>query len=393
MKLPGSHNLSSTLIVAPGTTINAYGATLTWTAQTTGLSLGSGARVFRGTYVGPGGATYNATGLAFHCSGTRGVDGSRADLRQWSVDPRCHDQGLGRVWDLLEYCRKVWVLNNVIEAVGYAGIGGASVEDAWVERNKIDSVDGVGAPDTYGIYCDRHEDTEIRDPRSKRVRIAYNNVRNVPNWEGIDTHGGEDFEIVHNHIEECRFGIVVIGSDIDDVRELGAKRVKVAYNTIIGSTEGAAITLAGANDGDTINDYAEDCQITNNTIISGGIDNDSSEGSIRVYGTKRPLVEGNQLDKPRRIGINIVLENVDFTVQNNVVVDCCDDVYSAPAHIRVTAAPNNGAIIGNTSIYRDDGAAANVSVFSVDVAGSLTGLISRSGTISVSTGNQVATAR
>lgn len=374
--LPGTYGLSSTLTVPAGTTIEAYGATLTWNAQMTGLSLGSGVRVFGGTYVGPGGATYVSTGCGIRCSGT--PSGNPSTSPTFVDGPLIRDvtiRNWGAYGVLLEYCRKARVLHNLVEVVGYAGIGGASVEDAWIERNRIDWVDGAGAPDTYGIFCDRGEGTLIEYPQSKRIRIAGNIVRNVPDWEGIDTHGGEDFEIVHNHVEGCRFGIVVIGAERDNnVRQFGAKRVRIAHNTVIGSTAGAAITLGGANVLNTVNDYAEDCQIVHNIITGGGRDGDSDEGAIRVYATKRLLVEGNQLNKPRRIGIHVVFENLDVTVQNNVIVDCCDDVFASPAHIRVTSNKSTGTIVGNTNVFCDAAAAANVSVVSIEVAGALTGL-------------------
>ncbi len=374
--LPGSYSLSSTLTVPAGTTIEAYGATLTWNVQTTGLSLGSGVRVFGGTYVGPGGATYADAGRAIQCSGT--PSGNPSTQPTFVDGPLIRDVTI-RNWGgygvLLEYCREARVLDNVIETVGYAGIGGASVEDAWIERNRIDDVAGTGAPDTYGIFCDRREGTLIQYPQSKRVRIASNIVRNVRAWEGIDTHGGEDIEIVHNHVEGCRFGIVVVGAeDSNNVRQFGARRVKIAHNTVIGSTRGAAITLGGANVLNIVNDHAEDCQIVHNIITGGGSDGDSDEGSIRVYATKRLLVEGNQLNKPRRIGIHVVFENLDVVVQNNVIVDCCDDIAASPAHIRVTGNNSKGAIVGNTNIFRDTAAATNVSVVSIEVAGELTDL-------------------
>lgn len=372
---PANYRVTSSLNVPANTTIRAYGATLTWTSQTKGLILAAGARLYGGTLVGPGGRVFDEQGYAIYSHGTRGADGATAPT--YIGGPTIQDvtiHGWGFAGIFLEYLRNALVLNNVIGDIGYCGIGGASVEDVRIERNVVDGVAGSGAPDTYGIAVDRREDTIIRDPQSKRVRIAHNTVKNVPNWEGIDTHGGEDFEIVYNVIEACRFPIVVIGSDILGSTVLAPKRVNVAHNNIAGSDRGAAITVAGAISRGSVQQHAEDCRVTNNTIRGGGAINDASEGCIRIYATRNLVVDSNSLDQPWLYGINAIIENVGLTITRNRVKDARDPTYSAPAHIAITGKNNEAIIENNVNIFENASASMYVSIHAIRVGSGLTGL-------------------
>lgn len=370
LRVIGSYSLGSTTISVPANTwLDCREASLTWSGNVTGLSFADGGGIIGGTLTGAGGATYNASGNAIYCYGTRNgattaptyVTGPQiigVTITGWSN---------AGVW--LGYQRNAVVRDCKITTVGYAGIGGVSCEDTTIVDNDIDGVAGSGASDWYGIFVDRSEGDETRDPRSRRVVIRGNRVANVTDWEAIDTHAGEDFVIDGNFVTGCRYGIMLVVSDISGTPSLGCKRVVVSNNTIQGSNNGACITVQGV-----AADRARNIVLIGNTLLNGGWANDTSEGAIRIYEALDVSVIGNTLRTPYVWGINLNGAIYGATVQGNTVIDARDNNYTDPAAIRIGVSTCIASIFGNHLVYQDSGAGTYVSVNSISIAGSLTGL-------------------
>ena len=359
------------------TILNLSGATLNFSAagNITGLTLGSNCTVIKGELIGAGGGTYSASGIAISAKGIRGANDATAPT--YVTGPKINDVTI-RNWAFtgieLGYVTGTYIGNCNIQNIGYAAIGGVSCNTTRIYSNYIDGVNGTGAPDWYGIFVDRMEGTELRDPVSKDCQITNNTVKNVTNWEAIDTHGGRDFVISNNFIEGCRFGVAVVGSDINGVNSLGAKRVHIDGNIIKGGADGAAIIVVGAVTGTTVNDYAESVNVTNNIITAGGRVNDSAEGCIRVYATQQLEICGNSLSRPWRIGINVSFQNINFSITNNTIVDACDTTSAFPSCLSITSSDNIGRIANNTFVFKDAAASTYVSVLSIGISSSLSNL-------------------
>ena len=93
-----------------------------------------------------------------------------------------------------------------VRDVVYAGVMTLSAHDCLIDASLVDGVrpiDGANSHNAYGITA-----TNLAgQPISERVTIRGNNVRNVPTWHGIDTHGGADIHVLGNVLEACRRGI------------------------------------------------------------------------------------------------------------------------------------------------------------------------------------------
>ena len=98
-----------------------------------------------------------------------------------------------------------------VRDVVYAGVLTLSARDCLIDASLVDGVrpiDGANSHNAYGITA-----TNLTgQPISERVTIRGNNVRNVPTWHGIDTHGGADIHVLGNLIEACRRGIFLTDS-------------------------------------------------------------------------------------------------------------------------------------------------------------------------------------
>lgn len=368
---PGTYKTGA-LTVPANTWVIAYGATLNFAAagNVAGLTFAGGGGIIGGTLIGAGGSVYNGSGNAVYCFGTAGATGSTPPTYvQGPVIQDVTITGWSNAGVWLGYCRNVTIRNCVIATVGYAGIGGVSCEDVWIADNEIDGVAGSGAPDWYGIFVDRAEGTETQNPRSRYVWIVRNKVFNVTNWEAIDTHGGEDFVISQNTIKGCRFGIMLVVSDVSGVPSLGCNRCVVSDNLIQGSSAGAAITVQGVAAG-----RARNIVISGNTIKDAGWANDPSEGAIRIYQAIDVTVTGNVLRNPYVWGINLNGDIYGCSVVGNTIIDVRDSTYSTPSAIRINASNVYAHINANTLIYQDSGTDTYVSVHSVSSAGALSGL-------------------
>lgn len=372
---PGNYRVTTSLTVPLNTTVFAYGATITTANQITTVIMLGGGSWSGGTITGPSGAIYGATGYGIYVSGTRGANSAIAPI--YVTCPLIQDVTISNfnfIGISLNYVQQGRLTGNKITGIGYAAIGGASCNDVTVDQNLIDTIGGVGSPDSYGIFIDRLEDTEVRDPRSTRCKIIGNRVFNVPLWEAIDTHGGTYFEISSNIIKGCKFGIAVVGSDIFAVNSLAAKNITVSNNQITGGSDGAAIVIAGATTGATVNEYASDILVTNNLINEGGRVNDVAEGAVRAYATRDLRIHNNTLREPWRLGINLIFENVGVSCSSNTVVDAKDTIATLPGCIAVTGNNNTGEVSANTLVFQNAAASTFVAVLGITISGGLTGL-------------------
>lgn len=376
LKIVGSYSLGSTTISVPANTwLDARGASLTWTGNVTGLDFAGGGGIIGGTLTGAGGGTYNANGIAIRVTGTAGAGGGDSPtyvngitVEGTTITGWAH----AGVW--LGYARNIYIKKCNISTIGYVGIGGVSCEDVWIVENEIDTVAGSGAPDTYGIFVDRSEGTETQNPRSRYVYIIKNKVFNVTNWEAIDTHAGEDFIIAFNLIKGCRYGIMLVVSDISGTPSLACRRCTVFKNIIQGSSTGACITVQGVSV-----QKAKDILVDGNICLNGGWTNDTSEGAIRVYQVLNISIVNNILRTPYVWGINLNGDVSDGLISGNTIVDVRDTTQTTPACIRVNASNITALMTNNTFKFEDSGADTYVAVHSVSSAGSLTGLDIRLG--------------
>lgn len=106
-----------------------------------------------------------------------------------------------------EYVKEFEIVNNTISVFKYAGIMMLSVEDGDCSYNIIsDAYQAATQSNSYGIAVSDLINTV--EGRSRNVNVTFNTVKNIPLWEGIDTHGGDNIFIAFNTVEECKNGIV-----------------------------------------------------------------------------------------------------------------------------------------------------------------------------------------
>lgn len=115
------------------------------------------------------------------------------------------------------------ITTNTITNVAYAGVMVHSALNGYIRDNSITGVGVIDAYGTanpsarynaYGIACTRNSSS---DDRSTGVVVEDNTVDNVPNWHGLDTHGGDAIEWLTNTVTRCNRGLFITGDGFGGV--------------------------------------------------------------------------------------------------------------------------------------------------------------------------------
>lgn len=317
-------------------------------AATSGIyASGAGPIEVRGlTLIGPQYSTRDGWGKA-----AIQIDGvSDASVFTGVTIDSCRFSQWGEDAIYLEYASNLTIRNNNIEKVYYAGMYMLSVHGGVISGNTVDTV--IGSPNAYGIAVSRDGDRPA-DSRSSDITIQGNTVRNVPNWEGIDTHAGQNLVISGNTVESSRIGIAV-GPSPGDYRagtsNLAPLNVRVDGNLIdYKSTNGTAlagIRFTGAEAGGGAGTYSELATgtVTNNTIRYHGSASNSSESALLLYDTQSLTVTGNTLFEPASTGIHFAYNNFDLYCANSTMTDVWSDLSGTIGVYAGSAGYNTGTI-------------------------------------------------
>lgn len=381
LRVIGSYSLASTTITVPADTwIDCREASLTWSGNVTGLAFTSGGGITGGTLTGAGNTSYNDSGRAIACFGTNNSPSAPTFVNAPTIRDVTITEWAG-YGVFLGYTNGGSVENCNIAECGYAGVAGVSCNDLLVHGNRINGVaPGSGGGDAYGIFVDRNDQaSETAYPRSYRVRILGNDVRNVAaatgnNGQGIDTHAGVDFVIAGNHVEGCEVGIFVTASP-SGTQAFAPKGCVVEGNTIRDTLRvGYGIQVSGAINGSTVAEYAEGIVVRGNTIFGHGIAADGTSGAIRTQVTRGLVIEGNTIRSPACNGIVFNTENISFHAAANTIIDPFDSTHTTPACYFVDSNNNSGVIASGSLYYQNSGLGTYVATNSYRTDSSLSGI-------------------
>lgn len=196
----------------------------------------------------------------------------------------------------LEFVRNFEVVGNHIENFRYGGIMVNSAEKGYVFRNTIKHAvqDTVGL--SYGIAISDLVNTIAG--RSKDVFVMFNHIEDIPEWEGLDTHGGLRINFSYNTVVDCRTGLSMgVGSDT----RLTAPEQCVAMGNIMSAVNVTALPTTGIGLGGTsttspVNPLYADAVIMDNSFRA--IDFPVLIPDSRVHSVDRvkSLIKNNQGD-------------------------------------------------------------------------------------------------
>lgn len=295
--------------------------------------------------------TYLATSFGIRVTGTVGARLTDVEIAQNYI----HNFGLTAIrCDFVNY---VNIVENRLEYCGYAGVQILSGNDCLIDKNKIfrmfpgSGAGVIGASAAYGVHITRNAALSLADaPRSERVTVSQNNVRSIPTWEGLDTHGGLNILFVGNQIQDCWVGGNAIhadgGGDL-------CPAISVAFvgNTFqAGNTPGAALYLKPTSQ--TVVGSAGPVTVSGNSIFRYGTYNTgvSTLGAIYAENCTDGLsITGNSFYECKHYGIKVYDYCYGFSITGNTFKDMLT-ISGINRAIGIISANNSGTINSNAFI-------------------------------------------
>jgi hypothetical protein len=232
-----------------------------------------------------------------------------------------------------QYMQDIQVVGCVLHDCAYTGNEHLSGQNGRIHRNKIYGIAPGFSANAYGITLNIDSTNYSSDPNvtaaPRQVAnpfcidfdVAYNEVRDVPLWTGIDAHGGYECHFHHNKVYNCHRGL-----------QLSA-----------GSN--AAANYAGENNSITDNDiYASQINGNATTDVSGfqaGIV--ANGGSVLTH--RNVEIARNKLVGVGHASNSPSVYGIESTLVNNLVL--ADNAFRACVGRHVYMSNSSGSIAGN----------------------------------------------
>ena len=216
----------------------------------------------------------------------------------------------------------VIVSGNHVYRIGFAGIACLSCFDVRVDNNLVESVKpgSPSAQNAYGIiFSYQGGQPTLDDPPPQRCIAHTNTVRDVPSWEGLDTHDGCFITFSNNIVEGCRLGIHAGGT-------AGGAAVGVTMHdiSIVGNTLVASGDIQHLHYGISATGYdghlAYNIAVADNIIQGfGTLHPNATSGAVEIYYTRGVAVSGNVLKNYANCAIMFYRDNTSFICSGNII--------------------------------------------------------------------------
>jgi hypothetical protein len=257
------------------------------------------------------------------------------------------------VWT--EFVHDSFFLHNQVSNYEYGGFLHLSAKNIKTDNNIINNIGISHNTDAYGIAYTRTEnDSLINYPKSINSTANYNSITNIPAWEALDTHGGENLEFNNNFIDNCLVGIAIVNADGHTTNELFEANYVIAKNNNINNCSRVGIAVKGNG----ITTYAKGIIISENIIKRCGVANDANfypDGcAILVKNfVENCIVSLNNIIEPYQSGITVINDVLNINIIGNNISNTQTSVFSANWGILISNT-NNSGIIANNNILRNN---------------------------------------
>ncbi|WP_059173956.1 right-handed parallel beta-helix repeat-containing protein [Bacillus sp. FJAT-27445] len=356
-----SFNISS-LLVPDNTTIVGYGSKLyNDKKHQTLLKISDGVKIYGIELQGAGNKKADAKGVGISIQGA-----NAAKFAQNIVIEDTFIHNIGFYGIMAEFADNVRISNTVIRDVGFAGVGGLSVRNMHINKSHIKSISPGSKGNAYGVFYSRKgaESNLKAHPRSTNSSVTNSIIEDIPLWEALDTHGGENITFNNNTIRNTKVGIAFVNATGKGGKELfGSQKCTAKGNRIEGIGKGYGIVVAGLS-----SDNSSGCTIEGNHLIEAGQQGNSISGAIQASYTKGLVIKNNTLVNSYANGIHLYTHNQQFSVTENRVEDVQDRMYKTPSAIAFRSGNNTGTIAGNKLIKKNVKLNTYVSIRGINIS-------------------------
>ncbi|WP_409274913.1 right-handed parallel beta-helix repeat-containing protein [Neobacillus sp. SCS-31] len=352
----------SGLKIPDNTILIGYGSKIyNDTTHQTLLTIGSGVKLYGIELQGAGNKMADSKGIGIRIQGA-GAAGYAKNIVVEDVKIR----NIGFYGILAEFADNVKISNTIIHDIGFAGFGGLSVRNIHIDKSHIKGISPGSKGNAYGVFYSRKgaESSLEAHPRSADSSVTDSIIEDIPLWEALDTHGGENITFNNNTIRNTKVGIAFVNATGNDGTDVyGSQKCTAKGNRIDGIGKGYGIVVAGAS-----SDNSRDCTIEGNQLTEAGQQGNNISGAIQASYTKDLVIKNNTLVNSYANGIHLYTQNQQFSVSGNKVEDVQDNVYVAPSAIAFRSGNNSGTIAGNSLIRKNEKLNVYVSLRGINIS-------------------------
>lgn len=358
----GSSFKVSGLRIPDNTAVIGYGSKIyNDNKHQTLLTIGSGVKLYGIELQGAGNKKADSKGIGIKIQGAGAAGYAKNIIIE---DVSIHNIGFYGIF--AEFADSVKISNTLIRDIGFAGVGGISVKNMHVDRSHIKGVSPGNKGNAYGVFYSRKgaESSLKAHPRSADSSVTNSIIEDIPLWEALDTHGGENISFSNNMIRNAKVGIAFVNATGSGGKELfGSQKCKAKGNKIAGIGKGYGIVVAGSS-----SDNSRGCTIEGNQLTMTGQQGNSISGAIQASYTRGLMIKDNTLLHSYANGIHLYTHNQQFTISGNKVEDVQDNVYKVPSAIAFRSGNNSGTIAGNTLLRKNEKLNAYVSLRGINIS-------------------------
>ena len=311
----------------------------------------SGVSIEGGSIIGPQYTVSSNTQHGIYAYGASGTD-YLSDIQIKNVNV----SGWGFYGIKLSYVKNFNIEGCSVGHCYQACIQTLSAENGTISKNDVGPVYTARGGGKYGVALSRNEGTDLAaDPRSKNIRVTNNFVHDIVDWEGLDTHGGQNITFSDNTILHCYIGISSIQCDGDSNVEMYAPIGIIISNNVIdwGASDGLSgpgISVGGAEDA-----QRAVCIISGNYIAHHGSDvSGTTRGAIYAHTSHGLIISQNTFVESARECIFLNKNNTGFSIHGNAFIDPWTDDGSLAYGVYSSYTNNAGHIEGNSFIETGD---------------------------------------
>jgi hypothetical protein len=352
----GCYKITSPLVIARALTLQGRNSAICQTRDATvGLSISaSNVQIDGLVLTGPGSSAMNDPSRAIQISGTFNSGSPPTYISDVSVTNTVISQ-----WNAYgiyaAYVDRLTVSHNTFRNIVYSGISVISGTNGKIAYNTIDTINGNSTPggNAYGIALSRLQldgGELVSQPRTSNFSVYGNVVRNVPTWEGIDTHCGQQIAITGNTVQNTYYGIAAGPCQ----NALSVQAYAPLQVTISGNNVDSGVTDGSRENGIHLIGVSSSARATGaivgNSIKGSGSQTNGISGGIVIEDTAGVPVVGNTIVNAAPTGITVYTDNVGFTVSGNSIVDPWTNSggVGEAVGVRLASNSNTGTITGNS---------------------------------------------
>ena len=200
------------------------------------------------------------------------------------------------IW--LEHVKDFTIDGNHIEDYRYAGVFILAGKHGRITGNTVRDAVWNQTTQSYGMAM-TGTDGRVEN-RSEHIIISLNQVINVPDMTGLDTHGGKAITFALNQVINCKTGITATAGNTD--RDTAPEQAIIVGNTIIGDPNSpwttSGIALGGSPDEHPLDPLWADALAMSNVIrnVNQPLNMPGSRG--QKVDPELSLIRHNTADQP-----------------------------------------------------------------------------------------------